>query len=156
MKTLKVVFILAAVVWACANTDSANRDAEIATKLNDEKWSELAMLMRQMHTDAKTWRDSLLNGKMIDETAGIYEALISSTPTDSSVSGPVFNGFALNYQLQLDSLLHAQDANLSKVAYNNLVTACITCHQEYCPGPVKTIRKLYFSNEQLLTSFETQ
>lgn len=108
------------------------------------EWSELALLMREIHEDAKSWREALNKGTFEQDSISVYKLLVESTPTDEAVEGPIFDGFALNYQLALDSLMQAKNIDLAKVKYNNLVTACITCHQTYCPGPVKTIKKLYF------------
>lgn len=107
------------------------------------EFSELAKLMRNIHKDAKQWRSKIVNGEMVTDSVSVYDALVQSTPTKSEVKGPVFERMAANYQTQLDAFLAAKDIDLAKSAYNNLVGACISCHQSYCPGPVKTIKKLY-------------
>jgi cytochrome c556 len=107
------------------------------------EWSELAILMRQIHKDAKLWRAKIVNGELVTDSVAIYSALVESKPTKPEVKGPAFEGMAANYQSQLDAFLAAEDIDLAKSAYNNLVGACISCHQSYCPGPVKTIKKLY-------------
>lgn len=142
MKTARVLIIMGLLAWACAEIDATNK----STSVNDQspQWSELALLMRKMHEDAKLWRDSIASGMVSVSQKPIYEQMISATPTDSAVTGPVFESFALNYQNYLDSFLLANNVELSKIKYNNLITACIDCHQQYCPGPIKAIKKLYF------------
>ena len=138
-----LVFIMF-LVWACADQSAKNTNQNNKTEMKMAEWSELALLMRDIHEDAKSWRTAIDNGTFEQDSIAIYTLLVESTPTDDDVEGPVFEGFAQNYQIALDSLMQAKNIDLAKVKYNNLVTACITCHKTYCPGPVKTIKKLYF------------
>lgn len=127
------------VVWACGN----NHEPEVVKPADKEQqWSELALLMRQIHEDAKGWKSILESDSLVLDSVKIYEALVTSTPTNADVTGPVFNGFAQNYQNSVDEFLAAKDISLAKVAYNNLVASCVSCHTEFCPGPIKTIKKL--------------
>ncbi|NEN24465.1 hypothetical protein G3O08_13220 [Cryomorpha ignava] len=144
MKRTVILVLIGFLVWACANTDAANTTENKKTELKMAEWSELALLMRDIHKDAKSWRKAIDNGTFEQDSIAIYKLLVESKPTDEDVEGPVFEGFAQNYQMALDSLMLSKNIDLAKAKYNNLVTACITCHQTYCPGPVKTIRKLYF------------
>lgn len=131
-------------MWACTQIDSPTPQPAGASELKLAEWSELALLMRDIHEDAKGWRAAIDDGELIQDSMAIYDVMVNSTPTDSLVSGPVFEGFSRHYQTALDSFLLAGNIELAKVKYNNLVTACISCHQEFCPGPIKTIEKLYF------------
>lgn len=144
MKTIWVLIFIGTLMWACTQIESPTTPATESNELKMAEWSELALLMRDIHEDAKDWRASIDSGKLIQDSMAIYDTMVNSTPTDSLVTGPVFEGFSRNYQSSLDSFLLAGNIELAKVKYNNLVTACISCHQEYCPGPIKTIKKLYF------------
>lgn len=131
-------------VWACGNTDKPEitENSEKKDEIVMYEDSELALLMRDIHENAKVWRDSLENGSMVLDSIEIYSALTESVPTDPKVEGPLYNGLAKNYQIALDNFLSAGDIQMAKKSYNNLVSACLTCHSEFCPGPMKTIRKL--------------
>lgn len=144
MKRLSTLFIILTLVWSCSevSVETTQEPAEQAGIVMPE-FSELANLMKQIHKDAKIWRNQIVNGEPVTDSISIYEALVESTPTKPAVKGPVFEGMAANYQTRLDVFLAAKDIDLAKSAYNNLVGACISCHQSYCPGPVKTIEKLY-------------
>lgn len=144
MKRIVIVALIMLLVWACADQSAENTNQNNKTEMKMAEWSELALLMRDIHEDAKSWRTAIDNGTFEKDSIDIYKLLVESTPTDEDVEGPVFEGFAQNYQIALDSLMQAKNIDLAKVKYNNLVTACITCHKTYCPGPVKTIKKLYF------------
>lgn len=144
MKRLSTLAIIVIVIWSCQEAGSqSSQDPEVMSEIKMAEFSELAKLMRDIHKDAKQWRSKIVNGEMVTDSVSVYDALVQSTPTKSEVKGPVFEGMAANYQTQLDAFLAAKDIDLAKSAYNNLVGACISCHQSYCPGPVKTIKKLY-------------
>jgi cytochrome c556 len=144
MKRLSTLVIIVIVIWSCQEAGSqSSQDPEVMSEIKMAEFSELAKLMRDIHKDAKQWRSKIVNGEMVTDSVSVYDALVQSTPTKSEVKGPVFEGMAANYQTQLDAFLAAKDIDLAKSAYNNLVGACISCHQSYCPGPVKTIKKLY-------------
>lgn len=144
MKTIWVLFFIGLVMWACTQVESPTTPPADSSELKLAEWSELALLMRDIHEDAKDWRASIGAGDLIQDSLAIYDIMVNSTPTDGLVAGPVFEGFSQHYQTSLDSFLLAGNIELAKVKYNNLVTSCISCHQEYCPGPIKTIKKLYF------------
>jgi len=132
-------------MWACTQIGSPATPPLESNEMKMAEWSELALLMRDIHKDAKNWRASIDAGKLVQDSVDIYSTMVNSTPTDSLVKGPVFEGFSQHYQSALDSFLLAGNIELAKVKYNNLVSSCISCHQEYCPGPIKTIEKLYFT-----------
>ncbi|HKK39382.1 MAG TPA: hypothetical protein VJ949_08185 [Cryomorphaceae bacterium] len=147
MKRFSILGIILLIIWSCSQvTAEKSSENEEMPEMKMAEWSELAKLMRQIHKDAKDWRKQIVDGELVTDTVSIYAALIESTPTKEEVKGPVFEGMAANYQTQLDAFLAAEDIDLAKSAYNNLVGACISCHQSYCPGPVKTIQKLYVTS----------
>lgn len=135
---------------ACTNEYDKTEalDTQLAsTEVKMAEWSELAILMRQIHKDAKQWKKMLEAGELVTDSANIYKQLVESTPTDKTVKGPAFEAFAMNYQQALNEFIETNDMVMAKEKYNNLVSTCISCHQSYCPGPVKTIKKLYLPKD---------
>ncbi len=133
---------MASIVYACSS-DKGKDDALANTTMKMTQPSELALLMKEIHVNAKNWRDDLMQGKLPADSTEIYNRIVGSTPTNPNVTGPVFDGFSMNYQGALDGFLEANNIDLAREAYNNMVTACIQCHQSYCTGPIPTIKKLY-------------
>jgi len=142
MKKALVLALILAFVWACKEGEKEEETAK-KSEVKMVEFSELAMLMKGIHEDAKGWRSKLVSGELVTDSVAIYEALVTSTPTKAEVKGPVYEGFAANYQQKLDAFMAARDLSLAKGTYNNLVEACVACHQSYCPGPIPTIEKLY-------------
>lgn len=149
MKQFLVLTIAMAVAIACAqqHADTREEKAETAatSSMQMAEESELALLMKAIHEDAKTWRAHLEEGKMVEADGDIYAALTESEPTNKNVEGPVFEGMSMNYQQKLNAFLAASEIDLAREEYNNLVTACVQCHQNYCTGPIPTIKKLYLT-----------
>ncbi|MEM9051109.1 MAG: hypothetical protein AAGC47_03560 [Bacteroidota bacterium] len=144
MKRVLVLVGLISVVFAWSRSESKEQEnGKAPSEPKMAEVSELAALMKQIHIDAKDWRQQLVNGEVVSDSLSIYDLLVNSTPTDSTVTGPVYQGMAANYQSKLNDFLTAEEIELAMSSYNNLVTACISCHHEYCPGPVPTIKKLY-------------
>jgi len=130
-------------VFACAESQ---KDKGVKQKeMKMAEFGELALLMKEIHEDAKVWRAELEAGNQPSDSLKIYEYLESSTPTKAEVNGPDFEGFASMYQARLDSMFYAGELDMAKDAYNNLISSCVDCHGEYCPGPIPTIKKLYIS-----------
>lgn len=143
MKTYLTFGLILFIVFACGTEVKE----EPKTTPQAPKASELALLMRDIHANSKDWRASIISGDFETDSLYLFDALTQSTPTKAEVGGPAYEGFAAHYQQKLDSLMGIRDLSAAPEAYNNLVSACIQCHQSYCPGPVRTIEKLYISSK---------
>jgi hypothetical protein len=143
MKRLAILLLVLLVVYACAENQVDKAESQKEMKMAE--FSELALLMKEIHEDAKKWKAELEAGERPTDSLKIYEKIVTSTPTKAEVKGPVFEGFASMYQARLDSLFYAGELDMAKDAYNNLISSCVDCHGEYCPGPIPTIEKLYIS-----------
>lgn len=143
MKRLAILLLLLLIVFACAENQVDKAESQKEMKMAE--FSELALLMKEIHEDAKKWKAEIEAGEQPTDSLKIYEKMVTSTPTKSEVKGPVFEGFAAMYQARLDSLFHAGELDMAKDAYNDLIASCVDCHGEYCPGPIPTIEKLYIS-----------
>jgi len=141
MKRLAILLLVMLTVFACAENQEDKAESQKEMKMAE--FSELALLMKEIHEDAKKWKAELEAGEQPADSLKIYEKIVTSTPTKAEVKGPVFEGFAAMYQARLDSLFHAGELDMAKDAYNNLISSCVDCHGQYCPGPIPTIEKLY-------------
>jgi hypothetical protein len=146
MKALLIMVGVACIAWACGEMATPEAAPAPASEMKMAQVSELAALMKSMHEDAKTWREAAIEGRAITDTLNFYAALTTSTPTKEGLQTPAFNAMAKYYQDQLDGFLETGKTALDPKAYNNLVKACVACHQGYCTGPIPTIEKLYIPN----------
>ena len=101
--------------------------------------SELALLMREIHENAKLLKLLLQNGEDITPYGSDVDFILEAQPTRPAVQGPEFESFA-RYYIKMNEDVYSEP---SIENYNGLVESCVACHQEFCPGPIKTIKKLH-------------
>ena len=116
--------------------DLTNRDTMSNYTAQD---SELALLMREIHENAKLLKLLLQNGDDLKPYGSDFNFILEAQPTRPAVQGPEFESFA-RYYIKMNEDVYS-DPSIEN--YNSLVESCVACHQEFCPGPIKTIKKLH-------------
>ena len=104
--------------------------------------SELALLMRKMFEDGEDIKALIVNneGNITEEYIQELERIHTATPTDADVKTPEFEAYT-KLMINEANELFSSDSNRVQ-GFNNLVNRCIECHQSFCPGPIKRIKKL--------------
>lgn len=105
--------------------------------------SELALAMRKTFDQTAEVKKSLENGEL-KLPEGYIENLRyfhSATPTDPDVKVDEFFGFVKAIEIAADNLEKASPETQYQ-RYSQLVNACVQCHQQFCPGPIRRIKKL--------------
>jgi hypothetical protein len=111
------------------------------TDINPNGSSELAILMRKMHDDGMEMKKQIINGGN-PENVFYKPGILTADPTDSAQVGTMeYNTFAQSY-LSISNEFGNMDQEGQKKKFNQIVTTCLTCHQEVCPGPMVKIKKL--------------
>lgn len=149
---LKFASFLAGVFlfYYCSNTVNEKKETVNDTKVcknnsapvNPNGDSELSVLMRKMMVNAKAIRASVIKNEVPtsvfpEEFLTIHTAI----PTDSSTKKESFEGFAKNYLSNLKKMYSSPKTEL-KANFNSVVMACVSCHNDHCPGPLSAIYKL--------------
>ncbi len=128
--------IIASSFFACSNQEKQNIEA---TNFPN-KDSELAILMRDVVENTEKVKNQIVNGEKIDFFME-FEKLHTAIPTDSDVRDDGrFTAFADSYISTIKELINSEEDKTS--LYNNMIQACVRCHEQICPGPVKRIKKL--------------
>jgi len=109
--------------------------------VNPNGSSELSLLMRKMYDHAAAARKDVTVKKIPRAYPKEFLKIYTATPTDSTTKNSSFNPFADGYIAALNNFKSSSAGELV-LNYNTLVTACINCHSQHCPGPVPKIRKL--------------
>jgi hypothetical protein len=123
-------------------TDSTN--CEKPKPLNPNGDSELALLMRKMMHTSESLKEMIKQGNLPKKFPEEFLAIHTAKPTDSETKKASFDGFASSYVSNMKTLYASPKEELTK-NYNAVVTACVNCHSEHCPGPLKAINKLKIS-----------
>jgi hypothetical protein len=142
MKRIKPFFLLTtlSVLAACAGGNKAD--------VNPNGSSELAVLMRDMFDDGMKVKTNLLAGGEPQIECN-YSKIHTAKPTEASkTENPVFPTFASAYEASVTAFKSATPYQRVD-AYQHMVTSCIDCHNEICPGPIRKIKKLYLSEKEI-------
>lgn len=106
------------------------------------KVSELAQLMRTMYDDGEQMKAAIEKGELPPDFREKFKKMHTAIPTEPLSNKPAFDAFANQYLAIIDSVYTAQTPENRKEKYNAMVTQCVSCHEVYCPGPIKRIKKL--------------
>jgi len=156
MKNLfKVIFVLYGLVLiqsACsqapeksvANTEQSNKDSLAAcateTIMDPNNTKPMALMMRQMVINADSMKQQILRNETLDSLKYPFIKFYLVEPTDPNVLEPnFFEKSRLHQAAYLELFKHPKE----QVKYYNLMIAsCVSCHKDYCSGPLKRINKL--------------
>lgn len=103
--------------------------------------SDLSKLMRTMTSDAKKLREKVQKGDKIPMFYKKYKRIYTASPSSDNKKGDEFDALARAFLTNCERL-HSSDDENRKLAYNAMVTACIRCHEKYCPGPLSMLKRM--------------
>lgn len=145
---LAAVALLLCVLYACNDETQAvaagkeNAACEAPkVGLNPNGSSELAQLMREMQTSAEAAKQTVAAGGVPKNFPAAFSKIHTAEPTDSETKKESFDAFAAHYLNRLE-LLYKSSKEDARKNYNAVVEACLSCHYDHCPGPIKAINKL--------------
>jgi len=139
-------------IFLSCNNESENGKKDSTTisnsvkPLNPNGDSELALLMRAMAAFTDSTKQDLLNNRPIDPKPENFRNILTAKKTDETIDGSVYAPLASNYLARVDDF-YAASADQKKESFNDMVNACIGCHQNFCHGPIKRIQKLLLVNQ---------
>lgn len=103
------------------------------------KPSPLALEMRRMYENMKLVNSQLkANDAVPSNLLEGYEAILTAEATNPADLNAEFYGFAKGWLTEVAVL----KGDLNRDNYNNVMNACVNCHESFCPGPIPKIKKL--------------
>lgn len=115
------------------------------TALNPNGDSELALLMRQMTDFMRQSLDSLQKESPVPKVPENLQHLTTADATEGMIQDRNhFNGFASMWLSKAKTLYTAQSLSTQREAYQSLQQSCLSCHSQYCQGPIPMIQGLGF------------
>jgi len=125
--------------------DTSGKVCLAPSERNPNGASELAQLMRTMEKQSETWKKEIEEEKAeLSPVPDIYNRLKTAIPTETGMKNENFDTFSDDFVRYSNALVKADTKN-RKAAFNTMVSGCLTCHSEMCPGPIKRINKFYFN-----------
>ena len=104
--------------------------------------SELADLMRKMYEDNLEIRKQILEGNIPASFPEDFYTIHTAQATDPSELDATFKSLADTYLLNMKAITESTTKKDAKIAYNNMIMTCASCHQLYCQGPLPKIRRM--------------
>lgn len=125
--------------------NSTNTDTSCKKEKKFEMYelSEMASLMEQMYAYNLQIKNKIEKGESIGKFPEFFNKIYTAKFTDISDKDPFFDEKAKKF-IAAQNLIYSDPKNL-KQNFNDGVTACITCHQGKCGGPIPKIKKLYLN-----------
>lgn len=143
----KIFIAFAAVtifIISCVESDSKkiarNEECDKPTIMDPNDVKPMALMMRTMANYCDTMRLKINKGEVVDSVAFPLMPFWTAEPTDSSVLEDLFFNNAKRFENAYRKLM--QDKANQKENYTAVVNKCVHCHNSYCSGPLKRIRKL--------------
>lgn len=121
------------------SSDSQDTAASVSQNPNGD--SELALLMREMYLEAAQIKKQVKRGEAVQVKLDHGKILSAHATEPEKAQSKAFKDFAKMYLANLDQLQKADAENVEMV-FQSLVESCMSCHQEFCPGPMMRIGKL--------------
>lgn len=149
-KTVYIVLaitLLAIVIHSCSNNEQKpvgteqDTTSQTANAIKDPNQPKpMALMMRQMAANADSMKAKLLRGEKLDSLAFPFIRFYLVQATDESVKEPQFYENARIYQKAHKAIFDNPNEQIKQ--YNLMIQACIGCHENYCSGPLRRIKKM--------------
>jgi hypothetical protein len=140
IRMYKYLILLATLSFGCK---SSSPEQQIQTQRFPNDDAPLALLMREMYEDMEEIRISVEKGEQIKSYLEKHRELLTVRGTDPEKSQQAnFQVMGSGYLQSLEAMEKAEGEELES-AYQILLSGCLACHTNYCPGPIKRINKLY-------------
>lgn len=140
-----VIFTCLATLISCAGDKTKT--------INPNGDSELALLMRDLHEDGMRTKQQILDGQTPDIKVKYHELNTATATEPEKAASQAYKSFAAYYEATVKSLLESNESNKAE-SYQTMVDACMSCHQELCPGPMVKIKRLYLSDAEMASLTE--
>lgn len=133
-------FCLVSFFVGCKNSSDDN----VCKKKPDlYKASPLAALMDTMHKDNLIFKKQIENGQVPDSVPKYFYKIHTAEATAGMIDNKVvFSNLSDEYLHNMEAIAAAKDTAEAKVAYNQMINTCASCHQVYCQGPLSMIHRM--------------
>ncbi len=147
MRKIVVIGCLAGASFfiGCNQTEQAESEVTESKTLEMSEESELALLMREMYDSNLELKKKLQNGEMPPSFPEDFYTLHEAVSTKGMISDKnrsTFEALAEQYRNDLKEIENAATPAHAKIAYNEMVMTCASCHQVYCQGPLPKIKRM--------------
>jgi hypothetical protein len=126
--------------------DSVKKCA-MPSSVNPNGDSELALLMREMANWTDSCKAAITSGRTVPSAPANLNTLHTAKRTDPNLDEKVFSSMASLYQSRVTEFQAATEENRTEL-FNAMVQGCVSCHENFCHGPLVRINKMLISADQ--------
>lgn len=108
------------------------------------KTSELSVLMRKMFNWLKAEKVRIETGQKPQAFPSYFNKILTSAHTPTKSLAPAHVAYTDSLLAALKSYHVQTDQAGKRAKFNLLISRCIQCHEEECPGPI-----IYIQEQQL-------
>lgn len=138
-----VLFIVGAIAVSCTHESRPEKEKDPVNPNGD---SELAVTMREMMAFSKQLKTEIENNEALTPYPESIRKILTAKETEGMIKDrSVYTGFASHYLSSLDSVYTGGQVTEH---FNGMVNSCVSCHSNYCQGPIPAIKKLYLVRKQ--------
>jgi cytochrome c553 len=136
--------LLSIVIIACNDTEKAKESTQEECKNetikdpNDPK--PMALMMRTMANNCDSMRLEINAGKTVDSVKYPLMPFWTAEPTDSANLVELFYNNASEFEIAYRTLMSNKEHQ--KENYIAVINSCVNCHNSFCSGPLRRIKKL--------------
>jgi uncharacterized protein (DUF1015 family) len=141
----KLLLLISIFLFLSCNKKSDNQDCD-SSKKSDKKFemyqmSEMAALMENMYIENEKLKERIKKGDTIGQFPIHFLNIHKAVMTKESDNDQFFKDQAALF-IKSQKLIY-EDPKNAKQHFNDGITACVSCHQVKCGGPIQKIKKLY-------------
>lgn len=137
MKYLVAIALLVATVLGL----NLSSPTPATSQNNPNGSSELSTLMRDMQQYTNRAKEALKSGAKPEPYPAKFDKIHTAKITEGMSKSDYYKSFADLYVMSVKN--YAKSTKADRVeTYNNMVSACLACHSQHCPGPVPVIKKM--------------
>lgn len=146
MKKILITFciLLSIAIVACNDSEKPKESTQEECKNetikdpNDPK--PMALMMRTMANNCDSMRLEINNGKTVDSIKYPLMPFWTAEPTDSANLVELFYNNASEFEIAYRTLMSNKEHQ--KENYTAVINSCVNCHNSFCSGPLRRIKKL--------------
>jgi hypothetical protein len=104
--------------------------------------SELVVMMRNMETQMYEIREAIAANKDVSDMYTSYESMFWLPASDHIGRDTAFMIKGSQFMTLFRQTTTAPEDSVQYL-WGKTIEGCVDCHSDYCPGPIKRIRKLH-------------
>ena len=116
------------------------------TLVNPNGASELSILIREMQKYTNQAKADLKSGKAPAAYPISFDKVHTAKISEGMSKSDYYKPFSDLYIMSVKNYASSTPENRVET-YNNMVSACLACHSQHCPGPVPVIRKMFWEDK---------